>query len=128
MVTLRLVALVVLVSACSHGGTGSGPDSPVAAARCEAAAIRARSFARLKDCLLPVIRDEALRQAARVEWSKLGDVAQKLEAAAASDFTIEPTPEGKQAYGDQVASLPLGRDSLEVVHTAGGCYIVDTGL
>jgi hypothetical protein len=123
---MRLLVLGGLVAGCSHS---KGPDSPVAAARCEAAAIRAHSFARLKDCLLPVIRDEAERQAARIDWSKLGEAATKLEAAAAKDFAIEPTPEGKQTYGDQVASLPLGHDSLEVVHTGDGSwYIVDTGL
>jgi len=123
---MRLLVLGALVAGCSHS---KGPDSPVAAARCEAAAIRAHSFARLKDCLLPVIRDEAERQAARVDWSKLGDVAQKLETAAESDFTIEPTPDGRRAYGDQVASLPLGHDSLEVVRTGDGSwYIVDTGF
>lgn len=124
----RALVSIVLAS-CSHGGKGSGPDSPVAAARCEAGAIRAHSFTRLKDCLLPVIRDEAERQAARIDWSKLGEAATKLEAAAAKDFTIEPTPDGKQTYGDQVASLPLEHDSFEVVHaTDGRWYIVDTGL
>jgi len=124
----RPVLAIIILAGCNRGDKAMA-SSPVEAARCEAAAIRARSFAQLKPCLLPVIRDEAERQAARIDWSKLGDAAAKLEAAVAGDFTIEPTPEGKQAYGDQVASLPLGRDSLEVVHaTDGRWYIVDTGL
>jgi hypothetical protein len=120
-------ALLLLVCACSSKPTGA--DSPVAAARCEAAAIRARSVAQLKQCLLPVIRDAAEHEGAKIEWDKLGDAAAKLEAATEKDFTIEPTPEGKSEYGDKVASLPLGHDSLEVVHAKDGSwYIVDTGI
>jgi len=127
---MRMVFLTILVG-CSSS-SGGAPNSPVEAARCEAAAIRAKDFARLRPCLLPEIRDETEAQAKRrgaIDWSKFTEEAAKLEAATASDFHIAPLPEGKRQYGTEVASLTLGKDSLEVVHAADGhWYIADTGL
>jgi hypothetical protein len=127
---VRIVVLALLAS-CSSAG-GGAPTSPVEAARCEAAAIRAKDFARLRPCLLPEIRDETEAQAKRhgaIDWSKFTEEAAKLEAATASDFQIAPMPEGKRQYGTEIASFKLGKDSLEVVHAADGhWYIGDTGL
>ena len=127
---MRLLVFALLVG-CGRSD-GGAPKSPVEAARCEAAAIRAKDISRLRPCVLPALRGDLEAQAKRhggIDWSKFEVHVAKLQAAKARDFHVELLPESKRQYGNELASLELGRDSLDVVHAKDGhWYIVDTGL
>ena len=116
---------------CARAETPPPLDSPVAAARCEARAIRSRDAAVLVACMHPMMRDRARRELARgePEWASFEAHLGRLEQASESDFSLTPAPQDRRTFGDRVAELPLDRDSLTVVRAADGrWYIVDTGL
>jgi hypothetical protein len=127
---MKPLLLIPFALAACHKHSAA-PDSPVAAARCEAAAIQAKDFAVLAPCVLPELRDDLAAVAAqdRIDWAKYSAEQAKLEAAKPEDFQIRAVPDKDRAHGDQLASLKLGKDSLDVIHAPDGhWYIVDTGF
>ena len=109
-----LVLLVVLLG-CERARPAA-LDSPVAAARCEASAIRSRDVTAWLACIHPNIRDEANRELARekLDWARFETQLTKLDHASASDFKITDPPPNRAEFGDKVAELRLDEDSLEV--------------
>lgn len=127
---MRTLLAVVALLGCERTRT-TDLDSPVAAAQCEARAIRAKNVDALLGCMHPLVRESAKGEIAghAPDWTKFETQLPRLEQASATDFVTQPVPSDHGNYGDQMASLRLDRDSLQVVHTKDGrWYIVDTGL
>lgn len=132
---MRLLLAVIVIAGCERGSKPAPGklDSPVAAARCEAAAMRAKDADALLACFHPDLRNDARRELQQrhepFDWSGHAQELDKLEHATLDQFTIKPMPPERAAFGDQIASLRFQKDSLDVVHAKdGNWYIVDTGL
>jgi hypothetical protein len=132
--TGRALICVLIAAGCTKAGAPGDLDlsTPVAAARCEAGAIRAKDAARWKACWhpdTPGLDAEMAKAASKPGfWDRAAKGLPMLERATAADFKIEPMPAERAAWGDQHASLRLVDDSLELARKDGRWYIVDSGV
>jgi hypothetical protein len=125
--------MVVVAAGCEKKPSTPTIDlsTPDAAARCQLAAIRAKSLDQWLPCMHPKIRDGMKAEARKLTpqfWTSAAEHAAPLDGVKASDFTLSPIPAGKEDLGDQVASFRLDKDSLELVRKDGRWYIADTGI
>ena len=131
-IPMMLVGLAVV--GCSKRPADPDLSSPVAAARCQVAAIKAKDAGAWIACFHPAIREDANRELAKAAakkpdfWERAATDSAALENLKEADFTIGPMPEDKASYGDKRASFRLGKDSFEVVLQGGRWYIADTGI
>lgn len=124
------LALIVALAGCERSAPKPA-ESPVAAARCVARAVRAEDASALITCMHPTLRAKAQQRIAKgpIPWSRFQAQVEKLERAEAGDFTMKPIPKDAVELGSEVAELRLEDDSLAAVRTRDGYwYVVDTGL
>nr|MDQ3370657.1 hypothetical protein [Myxococcota bacterium] len=105
------------------------------AARCQVAAISARSVEAWQACVHPEVQAafgiEMTRASARAGvWDDLARKTAPLATLTTADFTLAPLPAATSRLGDQRASyrLPDDSDSLDVVRKDGRWYVVDSGI
>lgn len=130
------LVLFLLGTACQNGGaSGPGEDphaSPEAAARCQAAAFKAKNPEGFLECVHPDLRASFRAELDEIErkgpefWIEGAMKMGPLEKAKASDFKIEPIPAGQEKFGDQLASYRFREHGkIEIVRKGGKWYVVD---
>src|SRR5688572_23534292 len=108
-------SIVVLVAACNEAptaGRGVAPDlsTPEGAAKCQVAAVQARSLEGWLACIHPDGRAEfraELQEEIERDPGFWADAAEKLAPLApvkGDDFTVSPMKPGQERWGDRMAS------------------------
>jgi len=134
----RLAIAVLVIVGCENQGPSSTPDlsTPDAAARCQLAAIRKRSYDQWELCAHPAVRGGTPPNKLDKPgfWDDVEKGSATLEGIKASDFTMVPVPGGKAGLGDAAATFRLRKngvghdDDFTVIRKDGHWYIVDTGV
>jgi hypothetical protein len=131
---MRIVMAVMLVGGCGKSG-GVDLSTPQGAARCQHAAIKAKSVETWATCFHPKLRNDVKAELAKKAaepgfWSKTTELAKPFASVKSADFVMKPLPPERADWGEQLASyrLPSDQDAFDVVRSEGRWYVVDTGI
>jgi hypothetical protein len=131
---MRIALVLMVVGGCTKSKSAD-LSTPEGAARCQHAAITAKSVEAWSICFHPKLRSDVKAELAKkaVEpgfWSKTTELARPFATVKGADFTLKPLPPERADWGDQQASyrLPSDQDAFDVVRSEGRWYVVDTGI
>lgn len=118
---------VFAIPGCKTGGKVD-LSKPEGAARCQAAAIRAKNTDQWVACFHPELRDEVRQELGSVNWAELESYAQWLEELETADFELRDVPDERAQWGDKVARIEREADDFVVIQRDGTWLVLDTGL